>query len=236
MRFSIVFSVLSAAFISCSGVDIQVNYRLFKEIDSTRSIETFPYNEFLNQDGVENPATIRRYKQAMDSIGLPGTRILVRALTTETMKKDSARLAAFDLNYLLSRLTLGERYTDVGEFYTEDPIIYKAIGDSWLDVVADKLADTIKRNKYIEGNLLITSMLYRLNEYRHNPESLPASDYEKAFYNIRNGRWAYLMDRFETIGTGLKLLVFAFVVIIIAQQIIFFNYLFKLLTKIRERK
>jgi hypothetical protein len=135
---------------------------------------------------------------------------------------------------LLEKLTMGERYSDVGDFYGEDPIVYKAIGSSWLDLVADKIADTIKRDKNFANNAVIQGMLFRLNEYKHNPESLPASDWAKVYYNISNGKWAYLADRFSTIGTGLKLLLSAVVILFIFQQMIFFSYLYNLLIKRRR--
>ena len=182
-----------AFFFTCGCVaNASVNYELFKKTDSANVVESFPYGQFLESVKPDNVSEIRSYKRVMDSLKLPSTQILYTALTTKLKDKEKVKSAGFDMDYLLEKLTLGCRYADVGDFYTEDPILYKAIGSSWLGYVADKVADTIKSSPELRNNPVIAGILNRLVEYKANPESVPASNMTKVLYNLSNGKWSYL--------------------------------------------
>ena len=198
-----------------------VNYALFSQIDTVRVVESFPYAQFLASVNPDNVSDVRNYKRVMDSLRLPSSQILFSALTTKLKEQEKEKSSGFNVEYLLGKLTLGSRYTDVGDFYTEDPILYKAIGSSWLDYVADKVADTIKSAPQLRNNPVIAGMLNRLVEYKANPESVCASNMTKVLYNLSNGKWSYLLDRLQVASTSLKIiLLLAFIVLLVEQIIV----------------
>jgi hypothetical protein len=211
----------------CAPARAGVNYELFKQIDTARVVESFPYDQFLATVNPESINDVRNYKRVMDSLRLPSMQILFTALTAKLKDKEKDKSAGFDLEYLLGKLTLGTRYTDVGEFYTEDPILYKAIGSSWLDYVADKVADTVKSAPQLRNNPVIAGILNRLVEYKANPESVPASNMTKVLYNLSNGKWSYLLDRLQVASTSLKIALLLIFIIIVIEQVIVFQAVFR---------
>jgi hypothetical protein len=215
-------------FLSVFGViKAEVNYGLFKQIDTARVIESFPYTKFLKNVAPENVSEIRNYKRVMDSLKLPSGQILFAALTTHLKEKEKEKSSGFDIEYLLGKLTLGARYTDVGDFYIEDPILYKAIGSSWFDYVGDKLADTIKSAPQLRNNPVIAGMLNRLVEYKANPESVPASNMTKVLYNLSAGKWSYLLDRLQVASTTLKIALLLLFIVLFVEQIIVIQSIYR---------
>ncbi len=206
-----------------------VNYDLFKSIDTSKPVESFPYDQFLSTIKPENVSDIRSYKKVMDSLNLPSTKILYDALTTHLKDKDKP--AGFDIDYLQARLNLGCRYTDVGDFYTEDAILYKAIGASWFDFVAGKIVDTIKVTPGFSANPAVQGMLARLVDYKANPPSLPASLITKTIYNITNGNWSYLLERTKVASTPLKIALILGLLIFIIEQVIVLRFIIGLIRK-----
>jgi hypothetical protein len=198
----------------------EINYGLFNKLDAENAVDSFPYNQFLAGIKPENISEIRNYKRVMDSLRLPSNKILFNALTTHLKANEKAKTEGFDVEYMLEKLSLGTRYTDVGDFYTEDPIVYKAIGSSWLDFVADKISDTVKSAPQLKNNPVIAGMLNRLVEYHHNPESYAASNMTKVLYNLSNGKWSYLMDRLQVASTKLKIALLLISLILLIEQVI----------------
>ncbi len=209
--------LVAGCFVAKAGI----NYSLFSQIDTAHVVESFPYGQFLAGIDPDNISEIRNYKRVMDSLKLPSAQILFTALTTKLKEQEKEKSSGFDMAYLLGKLTLGSKYTDVGDFYAEDPILYKAIGSSWLDYVADKVADTVKSAPQLQNDPVIAGMLNRLVEYKANPESVPASNMTKVLYNLSNGKWVYLIDRLQVASTSLKIaLLLGFIILLIEQIIV----------------
>ncbi len=181
-----------ALFFSFGAVAQQLTKERFFDAEGN-----FNYPLYLDELKLHELGSVKLHQKQIDSMGFSGRDIIYQALTQELFRSDSADYPTDSFAYLVQKLNLGRDFKTIGDWDTYDPILYKAIGDYWLEYVSNTLQNMIGENRDRVFEYDIRKIREGLVNCGFNFTLPPVSKYQKFFLEITEEyAWGHVMSRF----------------------------------------
>ncbi len=184
-------------------------------------INHFPYRDYLAVYSPYNISVTESHRMLLDTLGFDKDVFLIKLI------KEYFAINPIDVNdilKLISDIHLGELYMNIGELVVESHT-YELLGVIILSSCTKEIETAIE-NKDIKRSSSDFKNLDKLLTRNHYFISVKLNDFEKLLYNISQGNWEYIKNRFLT--RTKKYLPFLMLILPLVTVIFIQNKIYKL--------